>query len=89
MPFDRNAPLPSGVEVGAAWGPGPTERYAALAARFRPVFARIRAQSVARELERRLPTDEIAWLRDAGFRPCACRPTMAARASASSNCSNC
>ncbi|SAK74139.1 acyl-CoA dehydrogenase [Caballeronia temeraria] len=67
MPFDRNAPLPAGVAVGAAWGPGPTEQYAALAARFRPVFARIRAQSVERELERRLPADEIAWLRDAGF----------------------
>ncbi|AET93642.1 Acyl-CoA dehydrogenase (plasmid) [Burkholderia sp. YI23] len=67
MPFDRTAPLPSDAVVGPAWGAGPTEHYAALAARFRPLFARIRAQSVTRELDRRLPVEEIAWLRDAGF----------------------
>ncbi|WP_250516971.1 acyl-CoA dehydrogenase family protein [Caballeronia sp. INDeC2] len=67
MPFDRTAPLPEGVIVGAAWGSGPTDDYAALAAAFRPVLARIREQSVTRELERRLPAEEIAWLREAGF----------------------
>ncbi|MDR5739232.1 acyl-CoA dehydrogenase family protein [Caballeronia sp. LZ016] len=67
MPFDRNAPLPADATVGAAWGVGPTDNYAALAARFRPIFARIREGSVAREVERRLPVDEIRWLREAGF----------------------
>ncbi|WP_375456681.1 acyl-CoA dehydrogenase family protein, partial [uncultured Methylobacterium sp.] len=38
-----------------------------LAAGFRPVFARVRATAVARDRERRLPHDEIGWLKAAGF----------------------
>jgi alkylation response protein AidB-like acyl-CoA dehydrogenase len=51
----------------AAWGAPPTERYEELAARFRPIFERIRASAVERDLEHRLPHEEIAWLREAGF----------------------
>lgn len=65
MPTDRST-LPSDA-IAHHWGAGPTTRYDALAARFRPVFARIRAGSVEREIERRLPTEEIEWLRRAGF----------------------
>lgn len=38
-----------------------------LAARFRPIFARIAQGAVTREIERRLPHEEVNWLRDAGF----------------------
>lgn len=38
-----------------------------LAARFRPVFERIAEGAVDRERQRRLPHDEVGWLRDAGF----------------------
>jgi len=38
-----------------------------LAARFRPIFARIAEGAVAREIERRLPHEEVNWLREAGF----------------------
>lgn len=40
---------------------------AELAARFRPVFARIAEGAAARERGRILPFEPIAWLRDAGF----------------------
>lgn len=40
---------------------------AELAARFHPVFARIGAGALARERERRLPFEEVEWLRAAGF----------------------
>jgi alkylation response protein AidB-like acyl-CoA dehydrogenase len=55
------------TEVKRAWGAGPSARYEDLAARFRPVFARIRATAVERDLARRLPADELGWLKDAGF----------------------
>lgn len=51
----------------AAWGAPPSERYEELAAPLRPLFARIRASAVERDLEHRLPHEEIAWLREAGF----------------------
>ncbi len=51
----------------AAWGEAPSPRYAALAARFRPVFARIREGAVAREQERHLPHEAVGWLREARF----------------------
>lgn len=41
--------------------------YEELAARFRPIFARIAATAVERESERRLALEEIGWLREAGF----------------------
>ncbi|HWL71937.1 MAG TPA: acyl-CoA dehydrogenase family protein [Geminicoccus sp.] len=49
------------------WGVGPTARYAGLAARFRPLFERIRQGAVQRELERRLPVEQLGWLKEAGF----------------------
>ena len=42
-------------------------RYAALAARFRPVFERIAAGSLEREQSRILPFEQVAWLKDSGF----------------------
>lgn len=51
----------------AAWGAPPSERYEALAARWRPLFARIRQSAVERDLQHRLPHEEISWLREAGF----------------------
>jgi alkylation response protein AidB-like acyl-CoA dehydrogenase len=51
----------------SAWGAPPSERYEELANRFRPLFARIRDSAVERDLEHRLPHDEIKWLREAGF----------------------
>ncbi|MGW5797314.1 acyl-CoA dehydrogenase family protein [Saccharopolyspora sp. NPDC003752] len=41
--------------------------YEALAARFRPVFDRIAAGAAERERRRRLPFEEVGWLREAGF----------------------
>ena len=51
----------------AGWGAGPSPRYEDLAARFRPVFARIRATAIERDRQHRLPHEEIAWLKEAGF----------------------
>ncbi|WP_354181366.1 acyl-CoA dehydrogenase family protein [Arthrobacter sp. UYP6] len=45
----------------------PESRYQNLAARFRPVFARIAAGSLDRELTRTLPFEPVQWLKDAGF----------------------
>lgn len=55
------------TQIDLAWGAGPTTRYEELADRFRPVFARIRASAVQRDLERGLPHDEIGWLKESGF----------------------
>lgn len=41
--------------------------YATLAAKYRPVFARIAEGSLRRELERELPREPIAWLKQSGF----------------------
>lgn len=41
--------------------------YAALAARFRPVFARIAVGAAEREVNRTLPLEPIRWLKEAGF----------------------
>ncbi|QLL16367.1 acyl-CoA dehydrogenase family protein [Pseudomonas chlororaphis] len=41
--------------------------YEALAGRFRPIFSRIAAGTVAREQSRSLPYEAILWLKDAGF----------------------
>ncbi|MCQ0033497.1 acyl-CoA dehydrogenase family protein [Burkholderia glumae] len=41
--------------------------YDALAARFRPVFARIASGAVERDRHRTLPVEAIGWLRQAGF----------------------
>lgn len=50
-----------------AWGRGPSERYERLAETFRPIFARIAEGTVAREIERKLPFEEIGWLKQARF----------------------
>ena len=54
-------------QTEAGWGAGPSARYEALADRFRPVFAEIRATAVERDRTRRLPHAEIGWLREANF----------------------
>ncbi|WP_374414794.1 acyl-CoA dehydrogenase family protein [Novosphingobium colocasiae] len=41
--------------------------YEELTGRFRPIFARIAESAVSREIERRLPHEEVNWLREAGF----------------------
>ncbi|MGV8862087.1 MAG: acyl-CoA dehydrogenase family protein [Pseudomonas sp.] len=41
--------------------------YEQLAARFRPIFARIAEGAVARERNRVLPFEQIKWLKEAGF----------------------
>ena len=55
------------TQVQSAWGAAPSPQYEALAARFRPVFERIRAGAVERDLQRHLPHEELHWLREAGF----------------------
>ena len=54
-------------QTEAGWGAGPSAGYEALAAGFRPVFARIRATAITRDLAHTLPHDEIDWLKQAGF----------------------
>ncbi|MCJ2013643.1 acyl-CoA dehydrogenase family protein [Methylobacterium sp. J-076] len=54
-------------QADAGWGVGPSGRYEALAERFRPVFAEIRATAVERDRTRGLPHAEIGWLREARF----------------------
>lgn len=58
------APGPTGTATaeGAA-----TSSYERLAARFRPIFARIAESAVEREQQRRLPREEVSWLKEAGF----------------------
>ncbi|GBD46811.1 acyl-CoA dehydrogenase family protein [Methylopila sp. Yamaguchi] len=55
------------TQIEQGWGAGPTARYETLAAPFRAVFARIRASAAERDLKRRLPHDELLWLKEAGF----------------------
>ncbi|WP_158930490.1 acyl-CoA dehydrogenase family protein [Acidisphaera sp. S103] len=50
-----------------AWGTPPSLTYDRLAEPFRPIFQRIAAEAVQRDRERRLPHDQLAWLRQAGF----------------------
>ena len=49
------------------WGGGPTRSYETLAARFRPVFARIAEGAAKREIERTLPFEQIGWLKEVRF----------------------
>lgn len=49
------------------WGAPPSARYEQLAQAFRPVIERVRAGAVERDLQHRLPHEEIGWLREAGF----------------------
>lgn len=59
--------LHSDLAVQVQWGSGPTDRYEQLAAKFRPVFRRIAEATVAREVERILPFEQITWLKEARF----------------------
>ncbi|MFT4191551.1 MAG: acyl-CoA dehydrogenase family protein [Comamonas sp.] len=54
-------------QITQGWGEGPSDRYEALAGRFRPLFTEIRAGAVERELQRRLPHAEIRRLAAAGL----------------------
>jgi alkylation response protein AidB-like acyl-CoA dehydrogenase len=47
--------------------PGRSSHDDALRRRFGPIFERIAAGAVERETRRRLPLEEVGWLRDAGF----------------------
>ncbi|SFN21370.1 acyl-CoA dehydrogenase family protein [Variovorax sp. OV329] len=49
------------------WGALPSARYEELARKFRPTIERIRAGAVERDLEHKLPHEEIRWLRETGF----------------------
>lgn len=55
------------ITIDFPWGAPPSPRYEELAAPLRPVFARIREGAVQRDLQRRLPHDEVNWLREAGL----------------------
>lgn len=55
------------TQIDAAWGAGPDADYETLAARFRPLFAHIREGAIQRELDRQLPLEQIAWLKESGF----------------------
>ncbi|GAA3876694.1 acyl-CoA dehydrogenase family protein [Leifsonia kafniensis] len=66
----------AGAAVGLGATPAPSSRpdsapapvdFAVLAAKYRPVFARIAEGSVERELERILPAEQIGWLKASGF----------------------
>ncbi|WP_455810724.1 acyl-CoA dehydrogenase family protein [Pseudomonas graminis] len=54
-------------QINAAWGQGPSEHYEQLAERFRPLFSKIRAGAVTREINRELPLEQIQWLKESGF----------------------
>ncbi len=58
---------PFGTGQPSAWGETPSPDYDRLAAPFRPIFRRIAAEAAERDRERRLPHDQLQWLRDAGF----------------------
>jgi alkylation response protein AidB-like acyl-CoA dehydrogenase len=55
------------MQAASAWAAPYTAGYAALAERFRPIFRRIEAGAVERELGRILPHEPIRWLKEAGF----------------------
>ena len=64
-------------------------RYAALSARFRPVFGRIAEGALERESNHVLPFEQVAWLKEAASRRCGSPPNTAASRSATSTCSGC
>ncbi|MEH2549821.1 alkylation response protein AidB-like acyl-CoA dehydrogenase [Bradyrhizobium sp. AZCC 2262] len=55
------------TQIDLGWGSGPSARYEELAQPFRPMFDKIRSTAAARDIEHRLPHDEIKALRAAGF----------------------
>ncbi|ORM57546.1 monooxygenase [Pantoea rodasii] len=54
-------------QTESGWGTGPSAQYEQLAERFRPLFARIRAGAIERELHRQSPAEQIEWLKQSGF----------------------
>ncbi|RMX06454.1 monooxygenase [Corticibacter populi] len=65
--FARTIPSTPAAHTHTAWGAPPSGRYEALAQPLRPIFARIRATAVERDVQRHLPHEEIAWLREAAL----------------------
>ncbi|MCX8999675.1 acyl-CoA dehydrogenase family protein [Rhizobiaceae bacterium BDR2-2] len=55
------------TDIAQAWGAPPSARFDSIASRFRPVFASIRDGAIARDVNRDLPFDAYAALREAGF----------------------
>lgn len=55
------------TRIDEGWGRGPSARYEEIAARFRPIFDRIGEAAIERDQQRRLPFEEVRWLREAGF----------------------
>jgi len=55
----------SRAELG--WAAPQTAAYEDLERKFRPIFEKVAEGAVAREAERRLPYEEIGWLKEAGF----------------------
>lgn len=53
--------------IEESWGRKPSARYDEIAERFRPIFRRIGEGAIGRDQERRLPFEEVRWLRDVGF----------------------
>lgn len=54
-------------QTDSGWGAAPTANYEQLAQQYRPLFADIRAGAIERELQRQLPFEQIAWLKQSGF----------------------
>ena len=54
-------------QIENVWGEGPSERYEALAARYRPIFAAIGSNVIARETSGERPFAEINQLKNARF----------------------
>lgn len=61
------APIPFEAAPDAYLSSATAPKWEDLAARFRPIFARIAEGAVAREQSRTLAYEPVAWLRDAGF----------------------
>ncbi|KAA8735697.1 monooxygenase [Acinetobacter qingfengensis] len=55
------------TQIHQVWGEPPSSRYEALAKNFRPIFKKIKAHALQREIEHTLPIEQIQWLKDAGF----------------------
>ncbi|KIN90132.1 acyl-CoA dehydrogenase family protein [Thauera sp. SWB20] len=69
-PFIRTKPGAEAVAsaTSAATAPAaPAPAFETLAARFRPIFARIAERAAEREHDRELPFDAVGWLREARF----------------------
>lgn len=59
--------LSTDASIYQVWGQGPSARYDELASRFRPIFDKIRISTNEREKNHILPTEQLQWLKDAGF----------------------